>query len=215
MTKTIGIILVDDHRRVHQAMAEMIDFIDDIELLGQASNGEEAIALCDQYKPDLVLMDVVMPVMDGVEATKHITAKHPDIKILALSSFKDPTTVREMLENGAIGYVLKESSVDDLEHTIRTAYEGQGVLSHEVIQGLLETPDDNNQPVEPPIDNNLSPRETEVLKLFATGMTNGEIAVELTISVSTVKFHISNILDKLEVDTRAEALVIAAKNNFV
>jgi len=210
----IRMILVDDHRRVHQAMAEMIDFIDDIELLAQASNGEEAVHLCDQYQPDLVLMDVVMPVMDGVEATKRIMAKHPNIKILALSSFKDPTTVREMLENGAIGYVLKESSVDDLEHTIRTAYEGQGVLSPEVIHGLLDTQEEEPTP-EPQIDNNLSPRELEVLQLFATGMTNGEIAVDLTISVSTVKFHISNILDKLEVDTRAEALVLAAKNNLI
>lgn len=206
----IGIILVDDHRRVHQAMAEMISFFDDMELLAQASNGLEAIALCDQYQPDLVLMDVVMPVMDGLEATRRIVEKHPDIKILALSSFNDQDTARTMLENGAVGYVLKDSSVDDLENTIRTAVEGQGVLSPEIMQTLIA-------PTQSSVDLNikLSPREQEVLKLFASGMTNSEIALTLTISVSTVKFHITNVLNKLEVETRAEALVIAAKNNLV
>lgn len=206
--RKIRIILVDDHRRVHQAFAEMISFFDDIELLAHGSNGMEAIELCDQYHPDLVLMDVVMPIMDGVKATKHIHKKHPDIKIVALSSFRDSDTVRTMLENGATGYVFKDSSVDDLENTIRAAYEGQSILSPEIMQSLLDTPQADNE-------TNLSSREQEVLKLFASGMTNNEIATVLTISVSTVKFHVTNILEKFGVNTRAEALVIAAKNNLV
>ncbi len=204
----ISIILVDDHRRVHQALSEMISFFDDIELLGHGSNGLEAIDLCDLYRPDLVLMDIVMPLMDGVEATKQIVKKHPDIKVLALSSFRDRDTVRSMLESGAVGYVLKDSSVEDLENTIRTAYEGQSIFSPEIMQALLDTGHTT-------IDTDLSSREIEVLKLFATGMTNNQIASQLTISASTVKFHITNIIEKLGVSTRAEALVIAAKNNLV
>jgi len=206
----IGIILIDDHRRVHQAMSEMISYFDDIEILAQGNNGLDAIALCDQYQPDLVLMDVVMPEMDGVEATRRIKTKHPDIKILALSSFKDNDTTRAMLESGAIGFILKNSSVDDLENTIRTAYAGQGIFSPEIMQMLTQpAPQDTTEHID------LTPREREVMKLFASGLTNGEIAAQLTISVSTVKFHITNILGKLDVDTRAEALVIAAKNNLV
>lgn len=207
-TKTIGIILIDDNRRVHQAITEMLSFFDDIELLAHGSNGREAVNLCDQYQPDLVLMDVVMPIMDGVEATRQIRKKNPHIKILALSSFQDHDTVRAMLESGAIGYVLKDSSVDDLENTIRTAVEGQSILSPEIMQALLGKP-------QPTAETNLSSREQEVLKLFASGMTNNEIASILTISVSTVKFHITNILNKLGVDTRAEAIVIAAKSNLI
>lgn len=206
----IGLILIDDHRRVHQAIAEMLDFIDDIDLLAQGHNGLDAIALCDEHQPDVVLMDVVMPGMDGIEATRQITSKHPDIKILALSSFKDPDTTRAMLEAGAAGFILKDSSVDDLENTIRTAFEGQSILSPEVMQSLLVSPQSGvSQAV------SLTPREQEVLQHFAAGMTNGEIAAQLSISVSTVKFHISNILEKLGVQTRAEALVIAAKHNLV
>jgi len=204
----ISIILVDDHRRVHQAISEMIGFFDDIELLAHGSNGREAIELCNRYQPDLVLMDVVMPIMDGIEATKHIIEKNPEIKVLALSSFKDHHTVRTMLENGAIGFVLKDSSVDDLENTIRTAYAGQSILSPEIMQALLETQQSNQE-------TNLSARELEVLKLFASGMTNNQIAHTLTISISTVKFHITNIVEKLGVNTRAEALVAAAKNKLI
>jgi len=212
--KVIQLILVDDHRRVHQALSEMIEFFDDIEILAHGSNGQEAIELVAKYHPDLVLMDVVMPEMDGVEATKRIMQQYPDTKILALSSFKDSETARAMLENGAVGYLLKNSSVDDLENTIRSALEGQGILSPEIMQALLEKPKANSEDAVD-IPEVLSQREIEVLKLFATGLTNGEIAAKLTISTSTVKFHITNILNKMGVETRAEAIVIAAKNGIV
>ncbi|MEQ8675166.1 MAG: response regulator transcription factor [Aggregatilineales bacterium] len=206
--KKIGIIVIDDHRRVHQALSEMFGFLDDMEILAHGSNGAEALTLCERYQPDLILMDVVMPVMDGVEATKRILAKYPTLKILALSSFTDPDTVREMLTNGAVGYLLKDASMEHLEHTIRTAIEGHSVLSPQMMQVLLNQPKTTE-------NFHLSRREKEVLPLFANGMTNPEIATELTISESTVKFHITNILEKLNVKTRAEALVIAAKNNLV
>lgn len=204
----IGIIVVDDHRRVHQALTEMTSFLDDIEILAHGSNGAEAIDLCDRYQPDLILMDIVMPVMDGVEATRQIMVKHPDVKILALSSFDDQDAMREMLASGAVGYLLKNGSMEHLEHTIRTAIEGNSILSPKMVQALL-TEQKNTS------NFHLSRREKEVLRHFANGLTNAEIASELTISNSTVKFHITNILSKLGAETRAEALVIAAKNNLV
>jgi NarL family two-component system response regulator LiaR len=207
--KIIRVMIVDDHRRVHQALAEMFDFIDDVTLVAQANNGAEAVALCEQHEIDLILMDIVMPVMDGLEATKAILGKHPEMKILALSSFKDHETVHKMLHEGAIGYILKESSVDDLAHTIRVAYEGQRILSPEVMQSLLETPPPTS------VDFDLSPREIEVLKSLAEGNTNNEIAHHLSISVSTVKFHIANIITKMGVSSRAEALVLATRHNFI
>jgi NarL family two-component system response regulator LiaR len=188
--KPISLLIVDDHRKVHQALVEMISFCDGIEVLAHASNGQEAISLCDEYHPDIVLMDVMMPVMDGIEATRNIHAAHPEIKVLALSSFRDQGAVRAMLENGAVGYILKDSSIEDLENIIRSAYGGHNILSPEILQSLLEV-------------------------LFSTGLTNGEIAAQLSISISTVKFHITNILSKLGVSTRAEALVIAARSQLV
>lgn len=206
----IRVILIDDHRRIHQVISEILGFADDIKLVAQGSNGQEAIHLCDEYQPDLVLMDVMMPGMDGIEATRRILEKHPNIKILALSSFQDQDSVRAMLDSGACGYVLKDGSIDDLDTTIRTTYEGKAVFSTEVTQVLMQSPDQDSQR-----DYDLSEREREVLKLMAEGLNNGEIAAQLTISQSTVKFHISNIISKMGVETRAEAMVLAAKNNLV
>lgn len=210
----IRLIMIDDHRRVHQALAAKIDFMEDIDVLAHGSNGIEAIDLCAQHQPDVMLMDVLMPGMDGIEATRQIHARFPNVKILALSSFDDQDTVRQMLANGAAGYLLKNSSMDELEQTIRTVVAGQTVLSPALIDGLLHPPaSPSNEPVPSPIQ--ISRREQEVLQLFATGLTNAEIAEQLFISVSTVKFHITNILDKLGATTRAEALVIAVKSNLL
>jgi len=206
--------MIDDHRRVHQALAAKIDFMEDIDVLAHGSNGIEAIDLCAQHQPDVMLMDVLMPGMDGIEATRQIHARFPNVKILALSSFDDQDTVRQMLANGAAGYLLKDSSMDELEQTIRTIVAGQTVLSPALIDGLLHPPaSPSNEPMPSPIQ--ISRREQEVLQLFAAGLTNPEIAGQLFISVSTVKFHITNILDKLGATTRAEALVIAAKHGLV
>ena len=210
----IRLIMIDDHRRVHQALAAKIDFMEDIDVLAHGSNGIEAIDLCAQHQPDVMLMDVLMPGMDGIEATRQIHARFPNVKILALSSFDDQDTVRQMLANGAAGYLLKDSSMDELEQTIRTIVAGQTVLSPALIDGLLHPPaSPSNEPMPSPIQ--ISRREQEVLQLFAAGLTNPEIAGQLFISVSTVKFHITNILDKLGATTRAEALVIAAKHGLV
>ncbi|HLA44348.1 MAG TPA: response regulator transcription factor [Aggregatilineales bacterium] len=207
-TKPIRIILVDDHKVVHQALADMISFIDDFELVAQGSNGKEAIHLCQEFIPDVVLMDVVMPEIDGIEATRIILAHHPNIKILALSSFQDDVSVNSMLRSGAAGYVLKNASVDELESIIRTVHEGRAVIDASLMQHIL-------QPHRSQSDTKLSPRELEILQLVAGGMSYGQVARCLDISLSTVKFHLNNILIKLDVATRNEAIVVAAKRNLI
>lgn len=203
----IRVILVDDHRHVHQVAATILGEAADIELVAHGSNGQEAVALCREYEPDLVLMDVVMPVMDGVAATRMIRKEFPDIRVLVLSSFQDHESVHEMLRSGASGYVTKDALARDLTTTIRATYEGKAVFSQSIAARLLD-------PV-PAREFNLTERELEVLGLVAEGLNNGEIAKELVISRSTVKFHISNIVQKMGVETRAEAIVLAAKNNLI
>jgi two-component system, NarL family, response regulator LiaR len=209
ITKPIRIILVDDHRVVHQALAEMISFVDDFELVAQGSNGLEAVHLCNEFMPDVVLMDVVMPGVDGIEATKRILAENPAIKILALSSFQDDVSVNSMLKSGAVGYILKNASVDELEHIIRTINEGNTVIDTNLMQMILHAERTSSADV------SLSPRELEILKLIAGGMSYNQAANCLTISLSTVKFHIANILTKLKVETRNEAILVAAKLGLI
>jgi NarL family two-component system response regulator LiaR len=209
ITKPIRIILVDDHRVVHQALAEMISFVDDFELVAQGSNGLEAVHLCNEFTPDVVLMDVVMPGVDGIEATKRILAENPAIKILALSSFQDDVSVNSMLKSGAVGYILKNASVDELEHIIRTINEGNTVIDTNLMQMILHAERTSSADV------SLSPRELEILKLIAGGMSYNQAANSLTISLSTVKFHVANILTKLKVETRNEAILIAAKLGLI
>jgi len=208
--ETIRILIVDDHRSVHQALADMISFVDDFELVAQGSNGQEAVMLCEEHKPDVVLMDVVMPIMDGIEATRKILYTNQNIKILALSSFQDNDSVNAMLKNGALGYILKNASVDELEGIIRTIYKGKSVIDSNLIQQLMQwTPSHDKN------EFNLTRREIEILKLISNGMSYAQVANQLTISQSTVKFHVGNILNKLQVSTRNEAIMLAAKRGVI
>jgi len=206
----IRIVIVDDHRKVHNALVDMMQFVDDFELVGQGSNGQEAIALCEEHHPDVVLMDVVMPIMDGVEATRRILEKQPHINILALSSFQDNDSVQSMLKNGASGYILKNASVDELESIIRTVHQGKSVIDSQLMAQVMQ-----HMAVEPRNDFGLTPRELEILKLISGGMGYSTVADQLTISISTVKFHVGNVLSKLGVETRNEAILIAAKNHII
>jgi two-component system, NarL family, response regulator LiaR len=206
----IRIVLADDLRTTHVAVAQIVRTTTDIALVGQATNGHEALALCHELKPDIVLMDVVMPFMDGVEATRLIHEQFPAIKVLALTSHVDHDSVWAMLRNGASGYVVKGSLASDLITTLRATYQGKAVFSPEVTAHLF-----NPLPGAPHAGFDLTTRELEVLGLIAAGMNNGEIAHDLHISQSTVKFHLNNILGKLGVTTRAEALVVAARENLV
>ncbi len=209
----IRLIVVDDHIKVHQGIAAIIDAFDDLVIVGHASNGQEALSLVNEQQADLVLMDVIMPVMNGIEATRRIHDVRPEIKILALSSFQDVDSVREMLHAGAVGYVLKNASIDDLVHTVRAAHSGKIVLSPEVSSLLLELP--LSAPHARSADFGLTQREREILELVVRGRNNGEIAVQLGISLSTVKFHVSSIFGKLNVTNRVEAARLAMENGLL
>jgi NarL family two-component system response regulator LiaR len=204
----IRVMLVDDHLHVHEAIVETLALSHDITLVAQAGNGLEAITLVNRFQPDLILMDIVMPKMNGIEATKKILAEYPDIKILALSSFQDRESVRAMLENGAVGFVLKDDGSDDLADIIRTAYKGKTVLSTDIMNVIMETPQSKEV-------FDLTERELEVLRLLAAGSNYGEVATELFISYSTVRFHVNNIITKMGVTSRTEAVALAAKMGIV
>lgn len=206
----IRVILIDDHSWVHEIVAVALESEDDIQLVAQGSNGQEAILICDAHPADIVLMDVIMPVMGGIEATKLLLKQYPQLKILVLSSFRDDESVRMMMDSGAVGYVLKDSLHNDLASTIRATHTGKTVLSTEVSRMLMQPHD-----AKPKLDFGLTHREQEILKLMSDGLNNPNIAQKLVISPSTVKFHINNVLYKMGVQTRAEAIVLAAKNNLV
>jgi len=205
---SIRVVLVDDHLQIHRTVQAILAATPDIDLVGQGANGQEGIVLCTQYQPDIILMDVVMPVMDGIEATKTLHERLPAIKILVMSSFQDHESVYTMLRNGALGYITKGSLAQDLADTIRATFQGKMVFSSEVGAHLVAQP-------QPAVDFHLTDRELEVLVLLAEGLTNQQSALRLSISQSTLKFHMTNIYEKLGVQTRSEALVLAAKNNLI
>jgi len=204
----IRVVLVDDHSQMHRIVQATLRATPDIKLVGQGANGQEGITLCEQHRPDIVLMDVVMPVMDGIEATIILHEHLPQVKILVLSSFQDHESVYAMLRNGAVGYITKDSLAEDLAETIRATFQGKMVFSSEVGTHLVAPP----KPIE---DFQLTDRELEVLVHLAEGLTNQQTAQKLSISPSTLKFHMNNIYQKLGVQTRSEALVLAAKNNLI
>ena len=207
-TKPIRVVLIDDHTQIHKVVDVLLRPVDDIKLVAQGANGKDALYLCEQYQPDVVLMDVIMPVMDGIQATKILSERFPVIKVLVLSSFQDHESVYAMLRNGAVGYLTKSTLSKDLVETIRTTFQGKMVFSSEVGAHLISKP-------LPTIDYHLTDRELEVLVLMAEGLNMPEMAQKLVISPATVKYHINNICKKLGVRTRSEALVLAAKNNLV
>jgi NarL family two-component system response regulator LiaR len=211
-TKTpIRVLVVDDHRHIHDIITRVLMGIPDICIVGQAANGSEAIKLCEDVGPDLVLMDVVMPVMDGMQATERIRDKYPDLKILVLSSFQDHESVHQLLRGGAVGYITKDALANDLVNVIRTTMQGKAVFSPTVIEKLI-APEATPQATE---KFNLTDRELEILVAMADGLTLQQIALKFSITLSTVKYHSANIFRKLGAQNRSEALVVALKNNLI
>jgi two-component system, NarL family, response regulator LiaR len=208
--QAIRVMLVDDHTMVRKGLATFLKTFDDLELAGEAENGTTAIQLCGEILPDVVLMDMVMQEMDGATVTRAIRQQFPSVQIIALTSFKEGDLVKNALEAGAIGYLLKDVSADELAKAIRAAHSGRTTLSPEAAQALVQTA--NQQPV-PSID--LTEREHEVLALIVEGLNNTQIAGRLTISPSTVKSHVSNILSKFGVANRTEAVTLALRNGLV
>jgi NarL family two-component system response regulator LiaR len=206
----IRVLVVDDHTMVRRGLATFLKIFDDLELAGEAASGKAAIQLCAQLQPDVVLMDMVMPDMDGATATRLIRKQSPLVQVLALTSFKEEILVQSALQAGAIGYLLKDVSADELAQAIRAAHAGRATLSPEAAQALVHAA---SQPPAPGFD--LTGREREVLTLMIEGLNNTQIAGRLTISPSTVKSHVSNILSKLGVASRTEAVTLALRNNII
>jgi NarL family two-component system response regulator LiaR len=210
MSTRIRVLLVDDHAMVRSGIGVLLETFFHLELVGQAATGQDGVDECIEKQPDVVLMDLMMPGMNGVEAIRQIRQHCPRSQIVVLTSFKDDQIVRDALQAGAIGYMLKNVTIDELVRSIEAAYHGKAMLAPEATQVLIET---IRQP--PPPGQNLTEREMEVLGWMAKGLSNPEIAEKLTISRATVKNHVSSILAKLGVSSRAEAIVLALQYKLV
>lgn len=209
-SNSIRVMVVDDHVVVRRGLAAYLEEEPDLELVSEAADGEEAVQLCGQLRPDVILMDLVMPELGGVDATRSIHKRWPQVQVIALTSFQDKELVQEALQAGAIGYLLKNVSGNDLVEAIRAAYAGHATLAPEAVQALI-------QPAAPESTQSyeLTPRERDVLALLVEGLTNKEIAQRLGVSRSTVKVHVSNILSKLDVSSRGGAINIAIQNRLI
>jgi len=207
--KKIRVIIVDDHDIVRHGLAVALETFEDLEVAGEAADGHEALQLCETVHPDVVLMDLVMPQMDGIEATTAIRQQHPDIQVVALTSFKEDEMVEGALRAGAIGYILKNTSIDNLAHTVRAAAQGHATFSAEItsiVLGPIRSAQRHNY--------KLTERESEVLRCMIEGLNNPQIAAQLNISQSTVKFHVSVILSKLGVNSRTKAVALAVEQKL-
>jgi NarL family two-component system response regulator LiaR len=207
---TIRVLVVDDHPLAHSGMRFFLSAFTDLEMIGAACDGEEALALCARLQPDVVIMDMLMPGMDGSTATATIRERYPQTRVLALSTFNDSDLVDQALLAGACGYLLKNVSPFDLANAIRAAFEGRTVMAPEVHAAMDET---LRRPHLPGAD--LTEREREVLNLVTQGLSNQQIADRLSITRSTVKFHIGSIFTKLGIATRSEAIALAYRRRLV
>ena len=209
-SQPIRVMLVDDHTMVRRGLATFLKVFDDLQLAGEAESGAAAIQLCGEILPDVVLMDMAMPDMDGATATRAIRQQFPQVQVLVLTSFKEGDLIKNALEAGAIGYLLKDVSADELARAIRAAHAGRVTLSPEAAQALVQI---TQQLPIPGLD--LTEREREVLALMVEGLNNTQIAGRLTVSPSTIKSHVSSILSKLGVASRTEAVTLALRNRIV
>jgi NarL family two-component system response regulator LiaR len=207
----IRVIVVDDHAMLRKGLRFFINGFDDLELVGEAASGKEAIALCAEVSPDVVLMDMVMPDMDGAVTTQIIREQDPSIQVIAVTSFQEEDLIERALQAGAIGYLLKNVTAQDLAHAIREAHAGRSTLAPEATSVLVQA---TRQRADQP-DFGLTAREAEVLDLLVEGLTNAEIAERLVISVATVKFHVRSVLSKLGVNSRTEAIAVAWQQDLV
>jgi DNA-binding NarL/FixJ family response regulator len=208
----IKVLLVDDQGLIRQGLKALLELEADLEIVGEAENGEIAINLVEKLQPNVVLMDIRMPIMDGVAATREIQKQFPNTKVLVLTTFDDDEYVKAALQNGAMGYLLKDTPSEELAVAIRAVDKGYSQLGPGIVKKLLTqfpSPAPNLTPSVPPSLTELTPREKEVLRLIATGASNREIAQELYISEGTVKNHVTNILSRLNLRDRTQAAILA------
>jgi len=208
-TEKIKVLSVDDHEIFRGGIEFMLLAFDDIQLVGQAQSGEEALQLCVEHEPDVILMDMMMPGMDGATATQTIKQQYPHVQIIALTSFQEGDMVKRIMQAGAIGYLLKGVSIDELVAAIRSAHKGRPTLAVEATQALIQAA------VPPPVEDfDLTQRQLDVLEHIVEGRSNIDIAERMVLSPSTVRHHVSEILSKLGASNRAEAAVIAIKHGI-
>jgi NarL family two-component system response regulator LiaR len=203
-------MIVDDHPMVRDGLRVFLLVYSDLELVGEAGNGEEALELCERLQPDVILMDLKMPSLDGIETTKAVRKRFPGVRVLALTSYADEKLIQETIQAGAIGYLLKDVPADELAEAIRAAYAGQVTMSPAVTEALVQATSQS-----PKLGHDLTKREREVLALLIEGLSNARIADMLQIRPSTVNYHVSNILSKLSVSNRTEAARLAMQNKIV
>ena len=210
MSESIRVLIVDDHEMVREGLAAMLKTAPDMTLVGQVSDGDYAVTFCSATCPDVILMDLEMPRVDGVTATRRIRERCPQTQIIALTSFSEDDRIQAALEAGVIGYLLKNIPAGQLQEAIRNAHVGRSTLAPEAAQSLIQA---SMRP--PKLGADLTARELEVLALLVEGQTNQQIAQSLEISLSTAKFHVSTILSKLSVDSRTEAVSLALRQDLI
>lgn len=208
--EAVRVMIVDDHAVVRSGLSTFLMAYNDLEFVGDASGGLEAVRKCPDLRPDVVLMDLLMPEVDGSEATRLIRQAYPHVQVIALTSYKEEELVQGALKAGAIGYLLKNVTADELANAIRAAHAGRPTLAPEAAEVLIRA---TTHPAEP--DPGLTKRELEILQLMVDGLSNPEIAEKLFLSRSTVKFHVSNILMKLAAASRTEAVSMAIHGRLV
>ena len=210
VNQAIRVLLVDDHEMVRRGLTVFIESFDDLVLVGEAANGQEAIEFLHNNQVDVILMDILMPKMGGIEAIRNILQAWPEIKIIAMTSFEEEAHVKDAISSGAIGFIMKNASIDELANAIRNAHAGKPTLAPEAAQILIDAA---SKP--PEQDYNLTQREVDVLTHIIEGRTNPEIAEILSLSSSTIKTHVSNILGKLNVTSRVEAVKLALEQKLI
>lgn len=212
MTRPIRVVLADDHTIVRKGIRAVLRNLPEIEVVGEAANGWEAIAEIEKLQPDVVLMDLMMPKLDGIEAIRRISQDHPEVRILVLTSFASEDKIFPAIKAGALGYQLKDSSPEELAQAIHQVYHGESSLHPVIARKVLQ---ELSRPVErPPTPDPLTPREVEVLQMVAQGLSNQEIAERLVISETTVRTHVSNILSKLHLASRTQAALYALREGL-
>ncbi len=210
----IRVIIVDDHPMVRGGLRLFLMAFEDLKMIGEASNGEEAIRLCTQDRPDVALMDIKMPVMDGIRATREIRARFPKTQVIGLTSYLEADLIQEMLDAGAISFLMKNVSAVELADAIRGAYDGKSVIPGDV-NDILRTRQPGSRQKSHQGEYDLTARERETLACMIVGLSNAEIAEKLVISLSTAKYHVSSVLIKLNVSNRAEAVSLALQKRLI